>query len=447
MPFASRWEWKKLKPKAPKNGPPPCPRLGHSFSLVGNKCYLFGGLANDSEDPKNNIPRYLNDLYILELRVGSSAVGWDVPITYGVLPPPRESHTAVVYTEKDSKKSRLVIYGGMSGCRLGDLWTLDIANGKQPPDERDGCIGCCSRRHPEDPALGHAHHAERSGRSHDRQATPTMLNVPAGATIVKTMALTSGSSAVKVASPIMVSNPATRMLKTAAAQVGTSASSAGNTPTRPIITVHKSGTVTVAQQTQVVTTMVGGVTKTITLVKSPITMPGGSALISNLGKMMSVVQTKPVQTSHTGQTTSNSLAQLIQAKGQLPAGTILKLVTSADGKPTTIITTSQAGVTGNKPTILGISSMSPTATSKPGTTTIIKTIPMSAIMSQPGVTGVTSSQGMKSPITIITTKMMTSGTGTPSKFITAMPKLSGGPGQQGLTQLSLDYEAEGVHSI
>lgn len=55
---ASRWEWKKLKPKAPKNGPPPCPRLGHSFSLVGNKCYLFGGLANDSEDPKNNIPRY-----------------------------------------------------------------------------------------------------------------------------------------------------------------------------------------------------------------------------------------------------------------------------------------------------------------------------------------------------------------------------------------------------
>ncbi|XP_058873450.1 host cell factor 1 [Acipenser ruthenus] len=706
---ASRWEWKKLKPKAPKNGPPPCPRLGHSFSLVGNKCYLFGGLANDSEDPKNNIPRYLNDLYILELRAGSSAVGWDVPITYGVLPPPRESHTAVVYTEKDSKKSRLVIYGGMSGCRLGDLWTLDIdtltwnkptLSGTAPlprslhsattignkmhvfggwvplvmddvkvathekewkctntlaclnldtmtwepiqmdtlednvPRARAGHCSvsinsrlyvwsgrdgyrkawnnqvCCKdlwyletekppapsrvqlvrantnslevswgavptadsyllqlqkydipaataatspvlnpvsslpASHPKSPApaasapsaqslphsgvtllpqagspspsglpvlpsmpgspLGAAtargpailkvaapqssgtsivtvRHASQAGKSPvtvtslpagvrmvmptqsgqpmgsspqmsgmaalaaaaaatqkiPPSATPTMLNVPAGATIVKTMALTSGSSAVKVASPIMVSNPATRMLKTAAAQVGTSASSTGNTPTRPIITVHKSGTVTVAQQTQVVTTMVGGVTKTITLVKSPITMPGGSALISNLGKMMSVVQTKPVQTSHTGQTTSNSLAQLIQAKGQLPAGTILKLVTSADGKPTTIITTSQAGVTGNKPTILGISSMSPTATSKPGTTTIIKTIPMSAIMTQPGVTGVTSSQGMKSPITIITTKMMTSGTGTPSKFITAMPKLSGGPGQQGLTQVVL----------
>lgn len=77
-----------------------------------------------------------------------------------------------------------------------------------------------------------------------------------------------------------VSNPATRMLKTAAAQVGTSVSSAANTSTRPIITVHKSGTVTVAQQAQVVTTVVGGVTKTITLVKSPISVPGGSALVS-----------------------------------------------------------------------------------------------------------------------------------------------------------------------
>ena len=70
--------------------------------------------------------RYLNDLYTLELRAGSSVVGWDIPITYGILPPPRESHTAVVYTEKTSKKSRLIIYGGMSGCRLGDLWSLDI---------------------------------------------------------------------------------------------------------------------------------------------------------------------------------------------------------------------------------------------------------------------------------------------------------------------------------
>ncbi|KAE8298012.1 Host cell factor 1 [Larimichthys crocea] len=675
---ASRWEWKKLKAKNPKNGPPPCPRLGHSFSLVGNKCYLFGGLANDSEDPKNNIPRYLNDLYTLELRAGSSVVGWDIPITYGVLPPPRESHTAVVYTEKTSRKSRLIIYGGMSGCRLGDLWTLDIdtltwnkpsVSGTAPlprslhsattitnkmyvfggwvplvmddvkvathekewkctntlaclnldtmcwetvlmdtledniPRARAGHCAvainsrlyvwsgrdgyrkawnnqvCCKdlwyleteRPHaparvqlvrantnslevswgavstadtyllqlqkydipatpaaaspamsatpsqpvnsPKSPAPAAAAPSAQSlpqtavlkvaaqqsatgtsvvtvrpsqpGKSpvtvtslppgvrmvvpaQTTQGSPigsspqmsgmaalaaaaaatqkippssagTVLNVPAGATILKTVAVSPGTTTMKVASPVMVSNPATRMLKTAAAQVGTATASSPTT-TRPIITVHKSGAVTVAQQAQVVTTVVGGVTKTITLVKSPLTMGSSGTLISNLGKMMSVVQTKPVQTSAvTGQASTNPLTQIIQTKGPLPAGTILKLVTSADGKPTTIITTSQAGGTGSKPTILNISGVSPTTT-KQGTT-IIKTIPMSAIMTQPGATGpnllkcVTSSAGMKTPITILTTKVMT--TGTPGKIITAVPKLATAAGQQGLTQVVL----------
>ncbi|XP_063102659.1 host cell factor 1 isoform X2 [Cavia porcellus] len=721
---ASRWEWKRLKAKTPKNGPPPCPRLGHSFSLVGNKCYLFGGLANDSEDPKNNIPRYLNDLYILELRQGSGVVAWDIPITYGVLPPPRESHTAVVYTERDNKKSKLVIYGGMSGCRLGDLWTLDIEtltwnkpslSGVAPlprslhsattignkmyvfggwvplvmddvkvathekewkctntlaclnldtmawetilmdtledniPRARAGHCAvaintrlyiwsgrdgyrkawnnqvCCKdlwyletekppsparvqlvrantnslevswgavatadsyllqlqkydipataatatsptpnpvpsvpANPPKSPAPAAAapavqpltqvgitllpqtaaappttttiqvlptvpgssiavptaartqgvpavlkvtgpqatagtplvtmRPASQAGKApvtvtslpagvrmvvptQSAQGTvigsnpqmsgmaalaaaaaatqkippssaPTVLSVPAGTTIVKTVAVTPGSTTlpatVKVASsPVMVSNPATRMLKTAAAQVGTSVSSAANTSTRPIITVHKSGTVTVAQQAQVVTTVVGGVTKTITLVKSPISVPGGSALISNLGKVMSVVQTKPVQTSAvTGQASTGPVTQIIQTKGPLPAGTILKLVTSADGKPTTIITTTQASGAGTKPTILGISSVSP-STTKPGTTTIIKTIPMSAIITQAGATGVTSSPGIKSPITIITTKVMTSGTGAPAKIITAVPKIATGHGQQGVTQVVL----------
>ncbi|KAG8554411.1 hypothetical protein GDO81_003788 [Engystomops pustulosus] len=718
---ASRWEWKRLKAKAPKNGPPPCPRLGHSFSLVGSKCYLFGGLANDSEDPKNNIPRYLNDLYILELRPGSGVVAWDIPITYGILPPPRESHTAVVYTEKDSKKSRLVIYGGMSGCRLGDLWILDIdtltwnkpnLNGVAPlprslhsattisnkmyvfggwvplvmddvkvathekewkctntlaclnldsmtwehivmdtledniPRARAGHCAvaintrlyiwsgrdgyrkawnnqvCCKDlwyletekppaparvqlvrantnslevswgavstadsyllqlqkydipaaaaalspatpvpsvpvNPPKSPAPAAAapavqpvaqtgitlvpqpasvppttatiqvlptipgspiavsaaprpqavpavlkvaapqsvstplvtvRPATQIGKSPltvtslppgvrmvvpaqsaqgatiggsqpmsgmaalaaaaaatqkiPPSSAPTMLTVPAGTAMVKSVAMSAAANtlptSVKVASaPIMVSNPATRMLKTAAAQVGTSVSSAANTQTRPIITVHKSGTVTVAQQAQVVTTVVGGVTKTITLVKSPISVPGGGTLISNLGKMVSVVQTKPVQTSAiTGQASSSPLTQIIQTKGPLPAGTILKLVTSADGKPTTIITTTQAGGTGTKPTILGISSVSPNTT-KPGTTTIIKTIPMSAIITQAGATGVTNTAGIKSPITILTTKMVTSGTGTPAKIITAVPKLTTAHGQQGLTQVVL----------
>ncbi|XP_033097272.1 host cell factor 2-like isoform X2 [Anneissia japonica] len=122
---ASRWEWKRLKPKPPRNGPAPCPRLGHTYTLVNGSAHLFGGLANDSDDPKNNIPRYLNDLYTLDVRVSNSALSWNIPITNGEPPPPRESHTAVSYMGKDGKRPRLIIYGGMSGCRLGDLWQLN----------------------------------------------------------------------------------------------------------------------------------------------------------------------------------------------------------------------------------------------------------------------------------------------------------------------------------
>uniref|UniRef100_H0ZLN4 Host cell factor C2 n=1 Tax=Taeniopygia guttata TaxID=59729 RepID=H0ZLN4_TAEGU len=123
---ASRWLWKKVKPQAPSNGSPPCPRLGHSFSLYGNKCYLFGGLANESEDSNNNVPRYLNDFYELELQHGSGVVGWSIPVTKGTLPSPRESHTAIVYCRKDVGSPKMYIFGGMCGCRLNDLWELDI---------------------------------------------------------------------------------------------------------------------------------------------------------------------------------------------------------------------------------------------------------------------------------------------------------------------------------
>ncbi|XP_038594842.1 host cell factor 2 [Micropterus salmoides] len=121
---ASRWLWKKLKPRAPRNGCPPCPRIGHSFTLVGNKCYLFGGLANDSEDPNGNVPRYMGDLYELELQSGSGARGWNIPETKGVGPSARESHTSVAYSGLGSPK--LYIFGGMQGCRLDDLWQLDL---------------------------------------------------------------------------------------------------------------------------------------------------------------------------------------------------------------------------------------------------------------------------------------------------------------------------------
>uniref|UniRef100_UPI00398EE20B host cell factor 1-like isoform X2 n=1 Tax=Pristiophorus japonicus TaxID=55135 RepID=UPI00398EE20B len=636
---ASRWEWKKLKPKPPKNGAQPCPRLGHTLCLVGNKCYLFGGLANDSEDPKNNIPRYLNDLYTVELRTGSGVVGWDIPVTHGTPPPPRESHTAVVY--KDSKKPKMIIYGGMSGCRLGDLWILDVESlvwtkpatkGSTPlprslhsatvignkmfvfggwvplvmddvkvathekewkctntlaylhldgniwtpivsdtlednvPRARAGHCAvaihtrlyiwsgrdgyrkawnnqvCCkdlwyleTEKPPAPPRVQLVRASTNSlevcwgavatadayllqlqkydmppSTTTATMATPSLsstalpqktpcspispmpvspatplhspLSIPkvtsptaalvpgitgavtamqvSAAQVSAAQLVTVSQQAVQtvkaavsslpagvrlvvpaqsttnpVPSVVSVNTPATTMLKTAAAQVATSSGALGSASSRPIITVHKSGALTVAQQAQVVTTVVGGVTKTFTLVKSPIQVGSGGSLISNLGKMMTLVQTAPVQSGAiTGQATAGSLAQFIQAKGPFPPGTIVRLVTAADGKPATIITTSQAGGIGTKQTILGLGSVSPTG-NKPGATTIIKTIPVSALMAQPNVTGVSAPPGMKSPITIITTKVVTSGTGTPAKIITAVPKFT--TGQPGVTQVVL----------
>ncbi|KAM6896054.1 host cell factor 2 isoform 1-T1 [Lycodopsis pacificus] len=121
---ASRWLWKKLKPRPPRNGLPPCPRIGHSLTLVDNKCYLFGGLANDSEDPNGNVTRYMKDFYELELQSLSGARGWSIPETKGGGPSARESHTSVAYTGLGSPK--LFIFGGMHGRRLDDLWQLDL---------------------------------------------------------------------------------------------------------------------------------------------------------------------------------------------------------------------------------------------------------------------------------------------------------------------------------
>ncbi len=63
---------------------------------------------------------------MLEMRPYSNVMQWELPTTYGTPPPPRESHTAVAYASPDGKNSKLIVYGGMSGCRLGDLWLLDI---------------------------------------------------------------------------------------------------------------------------------------------------------------------------------------------------------------------------------------------------------------------------------------------------------------------------------
>ena len=68
--------------------------------------------------------RYLNDVYTLEIREGTS-LQWVCPTIEGPTPCPRESPAAVTVGN-----NRLLIYGGMNGKRLGDVWMLDVGEMK-----------------------------------------------------------------------------------------------------------------------------------------------------------------------------------------------------------------------------------------------------------------------------------------------------------------------------
>lgn len=71
----------------------------------------------------------MGDFYELELQSASGVRGWSIPETKGGGPSARESHTAVSYTGLGSPK--LYIFGGMQGCRLNDLWQLDLGRGRR----------------------------------------------------------------------------------------------------------------------------------------------------------------------------------------------------------------------------------------------------------------------------------------------------------------------------
>lgn len=63
--------------------------------------------------------RYLNDVYSLEVLEGTS-LQWECPVIEGPTPSPRESHSSITIGGK------LLIYGGMNGKRLNDLWSLSV---------------------------------------------------------------------------------------------------------------------------------------------------------------------------------------------------------------------------------------------------------------------------------------------------------------------------------
>lgn len=117
-----KWEWRKLKARPPRTVAPPCPRLGHTLTFAEGKFYVFGGLANESKDPRQNVPKYLNDLYVLEYK--GNLCAWEQPIIRGTPPSERESHTCLYYRSQTENRPKLLIYGGMNGHRLGDLWAF-----------------------------------------------------------------------------------------------------------------------------------------------------------------------------------------------------------------------------------------------------------------------------------------------------------------------------------
>ncbi|XP_063678974.1 host cell factor 1-like [Bolinopsis microptera] len=122
------WEWTHINIT---NKDTVCPRLGHSFTLVGTTMYTFGGLGCEVDDQNQFIPRYLNDIYTIDISHNEEGSGptWSHEDPAGDAPCPRESHTCVCTKDANEKSGALYIFGGMSSKaeRMGDLWRLDLA--------------------------------------------------------------------------------------------------------------------------------------------------------------------------------------------------------------------------------------------------------------------------------------------------------------------------------
>jgi hypothetical protein len=112
-PAEMSWSSPKMMGNAPSK------RSGHSFTMVNDTIYLFGG--NDYRKPAG--PN--NELYKLELS-SSEAANWTKIETNGPWPEPRSHHTATAYDGK------LIIFGGFrsSTQRFNDVWIFEPETGK-----------------------------------------------------------------------------------------------------------------------------------------------------------------------------------------------------------------------------------------------------------------------------------------------------------------------------
>lgn len=97
-------------------GEVPSKRSGHTFTVIGDLVYLFGG--NDLRRP----PGPNNDLYKVDM--SSTDFYWTKLDLPGRIPEPRSHHSAIVYGTK------IIFFGGFrsSSIRYNDVWILDTAN-------------------------------------------------------------------------------------------------------------------------------------------------------------------------------------------------------------------------------------------------------------------------------------------------------------------------------
>jgi dynein heavy chain len=96
-------------------GEVPSKRSGHSFCIVGDYVYLYGG--NDFRRP----PGPNADLFKLD--ISSAEFYWSKVTNSGKAPEPRSHHTVVVYGKL------IIMFGGFrsSSIRYNDIWILDTA--------------------------------------------------------------------------------------------------------------------------------------------------------------------------------------------------------------------------------------------------------------------------------------------------------------------------------
>ena len=103
---------------APLKGTPPEPRSGHTFTVVGTKAYLFGGVGR-----KDGKACALGDLHALDLN-NSELLNWTGEVG-GAGPSPRSRHTCTAV------KHFLVVVGGLNHrVRHNDVWIFDTKQKK-----------------------------------------------------------------------------------------------------------------------------------------------------------------------------------------------------------------------------------------------------------------------------------------------------------------------------